>query len=98
MTEGEPFLLGCPPRAYSYPRPEYDWIFATGQVISNSFGPRIVMEPNGDLLFSYVNASDLKTFKDPESRLLSSVRCRARGVSLETGPPVHFHINSASGK
>ncbi|KAK2547207.1 Adhesion G protein-coupled receptor L3 [Acropora cervicornis] len=96
MIEGEPFVLRCPPRAYSYPRPEYDWISATGQVISNSSGPRIVMEPNGDLLFSYVNASDLNTFMNPRSGILSPVRCRARGVSLEIGPPVYFQINSTN--
>ncbi|XP_044174181.1 adhesion G-protein coupled receptor G4-like [Acropora millepora] len=96
MIEGEPFVLRCPPRAYSYPRPEYDWISATGQVISNSSGPRIVMEPNGDLLFSYVNASDFHTFMNPRSGILSPVRCRARGVSLEIGPPVYFQINSTN--
>ncbi|XP_074637127.1 uncharacterized protein LOC141895246 isoform X2 [Acropora palmata] len=96
MIEGEPFVLRCPPRAYSYPRPEYDWISATGQVISNSSGPRIVMEPNGDLLFSYVNASDFNTFMNPRSGILSPVRCRARGVSLEIGPPVYFQINSTN--
>ena len=98
MIEGEPFVLPCPPREYSYPRPEYDWISATGQVISNSLGPRIVMEPNGDLLFSYVDASDFDTFMNPRSGILSPVRCRARGVSLEIGPPVYFQINSTNGK
>ncbi|XP_068752097.1 uncharacterized protein [Montipora capricornis] len=96
MIEGEPFVLPCPPRAYSYPRQEYDWISATGQVISHSSGPRIVMEPNGDLLFSYVNASDFNTFMNPRSGILSPVRCRARGVSLEIGPPVYFQINSTN--
>ncbi|XP_044174176.1 uncharacterized protein LOC114947269 isoform X3 [Acropora millepora] len=97
MTEGEPFVLPCPPRAYSYPRPEYDWISETGQVISNSFGPRILMEPNGDLLFSYVDASDFNTFMNPKGGVLSPVRCRARGVSyILTGPPVYFRIDSAT--
>jgi len=98
MTEGEPFVLPCPSRAYSYPRPEYDWISVTGQVISNSFGPRILMEPNGDLLFSYVNASDVNTFWDQRNEILSSATCRARGASLEIESRVYFHINSASGK
>ena len=98
MIEGEPFVLPCPPRAYSYPRPEYDWIYATGQVFSNSFGPRIVMEPNGDLLFSYVDASDFNTFINPKNGVYSPVRCRARGVSLQTGPPVFFNISSTNGK
>ncbi|XP_074636328.1 uncharacterized protein LOC141894547 isoform X1 [Acropora palmata] len=96
MTEGEPFVLPCPSRAYSYPRPEYDWISVTGQVISNSFGPRILMEPNGDLLFSYVNASDVNTFWDQRNEILSSATCRARGASLEIESRVYFHINSAS--
>ncbi|XP_074635576.1 uncharacterized protein LOC141893971 isoform X3 [Acropora palmata] len=95
MIEGEPFVLPCPPRAYSLPRPEFDWISATGQVISNSLGPRIVMEPNGDLLFSYVDANDFNTFMNPKSGILSPLRCRVRhgGESILTGPPVYFDIN-----
>ncbi|KAK2553744.1 Neurofascin [Acropora cervicornis] len=95
MIEGEPFVLPCPPRAYSLPRPEFDWISATRQVISNSLGPRIVMEPNGDLLFSYVDANDFNTFMNPKSGILSPLRCRVRhgGESILTGPPVFFDIN-----
>ena len=103
MIEGEPFLLPCPPRAYSYPRVEYEWIRGTGQPISNSFGPRILTEPNGDLLFSWVEASDFFTFMNPleaPGGLLTPLRCRARGLFLDTvlGPPVYFYVNSTSGK
>ncbi|XP_068678794.1 uncharacterized protein [Montipora foliosa] len=95
MIEGEPFLLPCPPRAYSYPRVEYEWITGTGQPIPESFRPRILTEPNGDLLFSSVEASDFFTFMNP---LAAPLRCRARGLFFDTvlGPPVYFYVNSTS--
>ncbi|XP_068747903.1 uncharacterized protein [Montipora capricornis] len=95
MVEAEPFLLPCPPRAYSYPRVEYEWITGTGQPIPESFGPRILTEPNGDLLFSSVEASDFFTFMNP---LAAPLRCRARGLFFDTvlGPPVYFYVNNIS--
>ncbi|XP_068679379.1 fibronectin type III domain-containing protein-like [Montipora foliosa] len=100
MIEGEPFLLPCSPRAYSYPRVEYEWIIdATRQPIPDGFGPRILTEPNGDLLFSSVEVSDFFDFMDLlEGGMLTPLRCRARGLFLDTvlGPPVYFYVNSPS--
>ena len=101
MIEGEPFLLPCSPRAYSYPRVEYEWITYTGQPIPDGFEPRILTEPNGDLLFSSVEVSDFFDFMNLlEGGMLTPLRCRARGLFLDTvlGPPVYFYVNSPSGK
>lgn len=91
LTEGEPYLLPCPPRSYSY-RVSYDWEAIVGsrlQSIANNqnFAPRILMEPNGDLLFSYVNRSDVN---------LNPLRCRVIdlfGNSL-LGPNVFLNVTS----
>ena len=83
LEQNKPFLLRCPPRAYSN-RVTYDWIVQSTQTsIANnaSFAPRILMEPNGDLLFSFVNGSEL-----------SPVQCRTRNLfrSYIVGPPMYL--------
>ena len=83
LEQNKPFLLRCPPRAYSN-RVTYDWIFQSTQtsIASNpSFAPRILMEPSGDLLFSFVNGSEL-----------SPVQCKTRDLfkPFIFGPPMHL--------
>ena len=83
LEQNKPFLLRCPPRAYSN-RVTYDWIVQSTQTsIANnrSFAPRILMEPTGDLLFSFVNGSEL-----------SPVQCRTRNLFRRyvVGPPMYL--------
>ena len=83
LEQNKPFLLRCPPRAYSN-RVTYDWIVQSTQTsIANnrSFAPRILMEPSGDLLFSFVNGSEL-----------SPVQCRTRNLFRRyiVGPPMYL--------
>ena len=84
MGQNQPFLLRCPPRAYSY-RVTYDWIVQSSQIsIANNplFAPRILMEPSGDLLFSFVDASQL----DPVQCRITDLFGRRRSV----GPPMYL--------
>jgi len=100
MTEDEPFLLPCPPRLNSY-RVEYDWtaVSLRQQSIArnSSYAPRILMEPNGDLLFSYVSGSDFTTFIRPSGELgKSPLKCSTTdlfGISA-LGPDVFFYVTS----
>ena len=85
LEQNKPFLLRCPPRAYSNRHGvTYDWIVQSPETsIANnpSFAPRILMEPSGDLLFSFVNGSEL-----------SPVQCRTRDLFRPylVGPPMHL--------
>ncbi|CAH3016664.1 unnamed protein product, partial [Porites evermanni] len=84
MEQNQPFLLRCPPRAYSY-RVTYDWIVQSSQISIASnplFAPRILMEPSGDLLFSFVDASQL----DPVQCRITDLFGRRRSV----GPPMYL--------
>ena len=85
MEQNKPFLLRCPPRAYSY-RVTYDWVAQSSQIsIAKDplLAPRILMEPSGDLLFSFVNSSEL-----------SPVRCRVIDLfgRSTVGPPMYFTV------
>ena len=98
MTEFEPYLLPCPPRTPDSYRVSYEWEAAgldkPSEPLSNNpnFAPRILMEPNGDLLFSYVNISDFTTFMSSGQ----SLRCRTidRFGSSVLGPPIYFDVTS----
>lgn len=98
MVENEPYLLRCPPRSYSY-RVRYDWyaeaLQSSSIASSSSYAPRILMEPNGDLLFSFVNRSDFITFiYQGQSPAWSPIRCRMNDLFIGSavGPPVYFHV------
>jgi len=100
MAENEPFLLRCPPREYSS-QVDFDWDAPAirGSIANNLlYAPRILMEPNGDLLFSYVERSDFTTFIS-QGQSWNPIRCRTsnRYSQSATGPPVYFYIPS-SGK
>ena len=98
MVENEPYRLRCPPRAYSY-SVEYDWkanAFQGVSIANNpSYAPRILMEPNGDLLFSYVKASDFDTFIS-KGQAWTPIICgtRTRYFDSASGPPVYFYVTS----
>ena len=97
MTENEPFRLSCPPRVNSY-RVYYDWTARQQSIAMNpSYAPRILMEPNGDLLFSYVDRSDFTTFIASSGELSwTPIKCSTTdlfGVSA-LGPDVFFYVTS----
>ena len=100
MTENEPFLLACPPRVNSY-RVDYNWTAASLRqqsiAVNPSFAPRILMEPDGDLLFSYVSGSDFTTFIRPSGVLSwSPLKCSATDLfgGSAIGPDVFFYVKS----
>lgn len=100
MTENEPFLLPCPPRVNSY-RVEYDWTAVSlGQqsiAMNPSYAPRILMEPDGGLLFSYVNASDFTTFiSSSGASAWSPLKCTTIDLfgGSGVGPDVFFYVKS----
>lgn len=99
MTESEPFLLPCPPRVNSY-RVDYDWqsiaLRQQSIAMNPNFAPRILMEPNGDLLFSHVNRSDFTTFMGLSGQPLSPIKCITtdRFGGSATGPDVFFYVTT----
>ena len=100
MTENEPFLLPCPPRVNSY-RVNYNWTAVSLRqqsiAVNPSYAPRILMEPNGDLLFSYVSGSDFTTFISPSGVLgWSPLKCSTTDLfgGSAIGPDVFFYVNS----
>ena len=64
--------------------------------ISSSFRPRILMEPNGDLLFSPVTANDVNSFMASGGRLKCSVTDLHRARNF-ISPDIFLHVKS-SGK
>ena len=97
MVENEPYLLRCPPRAYSY-RVEYDWeatAFNSSIAKSQLYAPRILMEPDGNLLFSYVERNDFITFISRQGQYWNPILCKMHGLyDQKVGPPVFFYVNS----
>ena len=100
MIEGEPYLLACPPRMHSY-RVYNSWEATVGsrpQGISSNpnYAPRILMDSNGDLLFSYVNRSDFTTFISSGAPW-NPLKCKTfnRFGNSEAGPDMYFYVTSS---
>jgi len=100
MTENEPFLLQCPPRVNSY-RVDYDWTAVSLRqqsiAVNPTYAPRILMEPNGDLLFSYVSGGDFTTFISSSGESgWSPIKCSTTDLFGRSalGPDVFFYIAS----
>ena len=99
MVENESFRLPCGSISYKY-RVSYSWSTRRPGMsllpISSSFRPRILMEPNGDLLFSPVTANDVNSFMASGGRLKCSVTDLHRARNF-VSPDIFLHVKS-SGK
>ncbi|XP_058959688.2 uncharacterized protein [Pocillopora verrucosa] len=98
MVENESFRLPCGSLSYKY-RVSYSWSTQRPGMsllpISSSFRPRILMEPNGDLLFSPVTANDVNRFMASGGRLKCSVTDLHRARNF-ISPDIFLHVKSSA--
>ena len=97
MVENESFRLPCGSLSYKY-RVSYSWSTQRPGTsllpISSSFRPRILMEPNGDLLFSPVTANDVNLFMASGGFLKCSVTDLHKTINYRS-PNIFLHVNSS---
>ena len=97
MVENESFRLPCGSLSYKY-RVSYSWSTQRPGMslllISSSFRPRILMEPNGDLLFSPVTANDVNLFMASGGFLKCSVTDLHKTINYRS-PNIFLHVKSS---